>query len=94
MRYGCEALAPAFGPAARSLAKSWTQVTEAFGEVQDSAVACELLAGIARQAEGTMSTASFDALIAQETDRAAGSLARGREALDEALAAEHDLLAP
>ncbi len=92
MRYGCEALAPAFGPAARSLAKSWTQVTEAFGEVQDSAVACDLLAGIARQAAGTMSTASFETLIAHETERAVESLAKGRAALDEALAAGQDLL--
>ena len=52
------------------MAKSWTRVTEAFGEVQDSAVACELLAGIAHQAAGAVATGSFEVLIAQERARA------------------------
>ena len=87
VRYACEALTPAFGPDARAHAKSWTRVTEAFGEVQDSAVACELLAGIAHQAAGAVATGSFEVLIAQERARASEALVRGRAALDDALAA-------
>ncbi|MFZ1411035.1 MAG: CYTH and CHAD domain-containing protein [Micropruina sp.] len=87
-RYGAETLSPAFGEPAKSLARAWERVTEAFGEVQDTVVAEELLDQLSTPA----ATAGEDVqpyldLKALEVARRVAALNEGRAALVPARAA-------
>lgn len=79
VRYCAEAVAPAFGERAHAHADAWEAVTDAFGELQDSVVAREAFAGEAGDPV-------IDALLAFQIGRGGTELARGRAALEAALA--------
>ena len=80
VRYCAEAVVSAFGDRARTHAAAWEAVTDALGELQDSAVAREVFAD---QAGDPV----VDALLAFQVGRGKAELARGRAALEAALAA-------
>jgi CHAD domain-containing protein len=80
VRYCAEAVAPAFGERAHAHADAWEAVTDAFGELQDSVVAREAFADEAGDPV-------IDALLAFQIGRGGTELARGRAALEAALAA-------
>ena len=80
VRYCAEAVVSAFGDRARSHAAAWEAVTDALGELQDSVVAREAFAD---QAGDPV----VDALLAFQVGRGKAELARGRAALEAALAA-------
>lgn len=80
VRYCAEAVVAAFGDRARTHAAAWEAVTDALGELQDSVVAREVFAD---QAGDPV----VDALIAFQVGRGKAELARGRAALEAALAA-------
>lgn len=85
-RYCSEALIPAFGDPAATLAEAWEQVTEALGEHQDTVVAEAYLATEAVRAhEAGDPTEGYLALIALELRLREKSLGLGRDALDAAL---------
>ncbi|MFT4297089.1 MAG: CHAD domain-containing protein [Micropruina sp.] len=86
-RYCSEALVPAFGDPARTLAEAWEQVTEALGEHQDTVVAEAYLAteAVRARADGE-SPEGYLALIALELGLREASLGAGRAALRAALA--------
>ena len=79
-RYCAEAVQPAFGDRARDHAATWEAVTDALGELQDSVVARDAFAD---QAGDPV----VDALLAFQVGRGKAELARGRAALETALAA-------
>ena len=81
VRYCSEALEPVFGARASSHAAAWEVVTDAFGELQDSVVARATIASLSGD------SAALDALLAYQVGRGRAELARGRAALDAALAA-------
>ncbi|MFT4216433.1 MAG: CHAD domain-containing protein [Micropruina sp.] len=86
-RYCSEALTPAFGDPARTLAEAWEQVTEALGEHQDTVVAeAYLVTEAVRADEAGDSPAGYLALIALELRVREESLHAGQSALDAALA--------
>ncbi len=80
VRYCAEALVAAFGERGRTHAASWEAVTDALGELQDSAVAREAFADRAGDPV-------VDSLLAFQVGRGKAELARGRAALEAALAA-------
>lgn len=80
VRYCAEAVVSAFGDRARTHAAAWEAVTDALGELQDSAVAREVFAD---QAGDPV----VDALLAFQVGRGRAELTRGRSALEAALAA-------
>jgi CHAD domain-containing protein len=79
VRYGAEAVVAAFGDRAGAHAAAWEAVTDALGEVQDSVVARDALTDRA-------SDPVVDALLAFQVGRGQAELARGRAALESALA--------
>lgn len=86
-RYCSEALVPAFGDAADTLAEAWEQVTEALGEHQDTVVAEAYLATEAVRADEAGEPAGgYLALIALELRLREESLHTGQAALHAALA--------
>jgi CHAD domain-containing protein len=80
VRYGAEAVVAAFGDRAGAHAAAWEAVTDALGEVQDSVVARDALTDRAGDPV-------VDALLAFQVGRGQAELARGRAALESALAA-------
>ena len=85
-RYCSEALIPAFGDDARTLAEAWEQVTESFGEHQDTVVAETYLATEAvRASQADEPADGYLALIALELDLREEALHTGQRALHEAL---------
>ena len=80
-RYCSEALEPVFGSRAEEHAAAWEAVTDALGELQDSVVARATIASLAGDSTVT------GALLAYQVGRGRAELARGRKALDAALAA-------
>ena len=80
-RYCSEALEPVFGARAEEHAAAWEAVTDAFGELQDSVVARATITSLAGDSP------VLDSLLAYEVGRGRAELARGRTALDAALAA-------
>lgn len=85
-RYGSEALVAAFGEEARTLVEGWKQVTEAFGDVQDSVVAQQAIGDLALAAiEDGLPWAPFDELQHREEKVRREALARGIDALGPAL---------
>lgn len=80
-RYCSEALEPVFGNRASDHAAAWEAVTDAFGELQDSVVARATITQLASDSP------VLDSLLAYEVGRGRAELARGRAALDAALAA-------
>ncbi|MFT3832341.1 MAG: CHAD domain-containing protein [Micropruina sp.] len=81
-RYCSEALIPAFGDPAKTLAEAWEEVTEALGEFQDTVVAEAYLATAAVHAsEAGESPSGYLALIALELRQRDEALQRGRSAL-------------
>ncbi len=85
-RYCSEALVPAFGDDAELLADAWEQVTEAFGEHQDTVVAETYLATEAVNARQAGEPADgYLALIALELGLREESLHTGQAALHRAL---------
>ena len=80
VRYCAEAVVAAFGDRARAHAAAWEAVTDALGEVQDSVVARKAFADRAGDPV-------VDALLAFQVGRGRAELARGRAALESALAA-------
>ncbi len=87
VRYCTEALAVAFGPQAEARAERWTEVTEAYGVLQDTVVADDLLDHLehAARAEGEPSN-TWGLLRDVEHDRRQAALVEGAVALDAALA--------
>lgn len=86
VRYCTEALVQAFGPEMAARAKRWTEVTEAFGTLQDAVVARELLAQVAALAEAAGEpTRTYGVLADAQQDRAHAALEEGRTALAGAL---------
>lgn len=86
VRYCTEALAEAFGPEMAELAKRWTEVTEAFGTLQDAVVARALLTEVsALAAAAGEPTRTYRVLADVQRDRARAALEEGRTALAEAL---------
>ncbi len=79
VRYCAEAIVPAFGDRAKDHARAWETVTDALGELQDSAVARDAFAD-------QVGDPVVDALLAFEVGRGTAELARGRAALEAALA--------
>lgn len=85
-RYCSEALVGAFGDEAKTRAGAWERVTEAFGEVQDTVVAEQMLirhAAAALAADEPVQT--YLSLEGVELAQRAESLATGRRVLAEAL---------
>ncbi len=69
-RYACEAVAPALGEDAARAAEAWEQVTEAFGEVQDSVVAEQWLHDLGHLAAGAgEETYTYGVLVGREEAR-------------------------
>lgn len=88
VRYCTEALVGAFGPDMRAVADRWTEVTEAFGTLQDAVVARELLAEVGALADAAGEpTRTYRVLADVQDDRADAALAEGREAVAVALQA-------
>lgn len=86
-RYCSEALVPAFGDPAETLAEAWEAVTEALGEYQDTVVAETYLATEAVHArDDGEPTEGYLALISLELGLREEALHAGRAALDAALA--------
>lgn len=84
-RYGAESLTDAFGEPAERLAKAWEAVTEAFGEVQDTVVAEELLQRFTTAAAASGEDVQpYRALAELEERRRSEALAEGRLALKQA----------
>lgn len=87
VRYCTEALVRAFGPDMKRVAQRWTEVTEAFGTLQDAAVARELLDEVGALAEAAGEpTETYGVLADIQDDRAAAALAEGKVAVLAALA--------
>ncbi len=86
VRYCSEALVPAFGEGAKGLVRAWEQVTEAFGEVQDTVVAEQVISDLAWEAvEAGHPREAFDELLHDQQQLRRDALARGIEALGVAL---------
>jgi len=89
VRYCTEARRGAFGADMAARAGRWTEVTEAFGTLQDAVVARGLLRALERDAAASGEpTRTWDVLRDIQRDRATAALAEGRRALTRALAAE------
>lgn len=87
VRYCTEALVDAFGPAMREVAQRWTDVTEAFGTLQDAVVAHDLLAEVASLADAAGEPlTTYRVLADAQDDRAETALAEGKRVVLEALA--------
>lgn len=85
-RYCSEALVKAFGAPAKELAEAWEKVTEAFGEVQDTVVAQQVIGEMAWEAvRAGLPRAPFDELQHDQEERRREALARGMTVLDDAL---------
>lgn len=85
-RYCSEALAGAFGEPAKSLVTAWEQVTEAFGEVQDTVVAQQVIGDLAWEAEQAgLPRTAFDELAHDQEQLRREALLRGIEALADAV---------
>ena len=86
VRYGWEALVPAFGEAAQDPAEAWEQVTEALGGMQDAVVALEHLRGLLVAAEEVGEPIlTYGVLIGRELDAEERAAAAGERAMDDAL---------
>lgn len=89
VRYCCEALVPAYGDDADEAAERWEAVTEALGDVQDTVVAHETLGHLGAEASALGEPVEVYAVLqARQLDKRAASLAAGRKAVEEALAAD------
>ena len=85
-RYCSEGLVDEFGAGAKSLAKAWEKVTEAFGAVQDSVVAEQVIVREAAKAQQSGEpTDTYLVLEAGELALREQALQRGRENLAAAL---------
>lgn len=81
-RYAGDALADVFGEPAEALAAAYTQVTEAFGELQDSVVSAARLRTLAHLADAAgESTVTYWHLVELEREHAAAQEEAGRAAL-------------
>lgn len=88
VRYCTESLVDAFGAGMAERALRWTEVTEAFGTLQDAVVAGALIAEVEALAEAAGEpTRTYRVLEDVQEDRAAAALAEGREELVVALQA-------
>lgn len=89
MRYACEAVAPAFAPAVAT-AKAWEDVTESFGDLQDSAVARDRLRDVAAIAEQHGESAfTYGVLFGQEITRSSFDLSTSEAAVQHANSKSH-----
>ncbi|HHU39523.1 MAG TPA: CYTH and CHAD domain-containing protein [Propionibacterium sp.] len=80
VRYACEALADAI-PGLAEEAELWEEVTESLGELQDTAVAAELIADVARRAGADPDTGVWRVLRDAQADRRTAAFAAGQLAL-------------
>ncbi|MEA4943082.1 MAG: CYTH and CHAD domain-containing protein [Propionicimonas sp.] len=88
VRYGAEALVGVLGERAQAHAALWEAVTDALGQVQDSVVARATVTRLAAEpAVQGGEAGAFTSLLAHHAERGRLHLARGRQALEEALAA-------
>ena len=86
VRYGWEALVPAFGEAAQEPAEAWERVTEELGGMQDAVVALEHLRGLLAAAEEAGEPdLTYGVLIGRELDAEERAAAAGERAMDDAL---------
>lgn len=80
VRYATEAMADAV-PGTDADVAAWEDVTEALGELQDTAVASDLIAQVARSASADPDTSVWRVLHDAQADRRAAALVEGRQAL-------------
>ena len=80
VRYATEAMADAVSGTDADVA-AWEAVTEALGELQDTAVASDLIAQVARGASADPGTGVWRVLRDAQADRRAAALVEGRQAL-------------
>lgn len=84
MRYACEAVAPAFADASAT-ARAWEEVTESFGDLQDSAVAQDRLRELAAIAHQHGESAfTYGVLYGREVTRSGFDLSTSEAALHQA----------
>ncbi|MDO5533988.1 MAG: CYTH and CHAD domain-containing protein [Propionibacteriaceae bacterium] len=87
VRYATEAMVGAL-PDLEPEASAWEDVTEALGELQDSAVARDLIAQVARSASEDPTQAPWAVLTRTQDERGAAARAEGRVALAAVLDAD------
>ena len=80
VRYATEAMADAI-PGLDAEVVAWEDVTEALGELQDTAVAGELIVTVAREASADPDAGVWRVLRDAQLDRRTAALAQGRAAL-------------
>ena len=80
VRYACEAMADAV-PGLDDEVSLWEDVTEALGELQDTAVASDLIAQVARQAGADPDSGVWRVLRDAQADRRKAAFAEGQLAL-------------
>lgn len=85
VRYASEAMVGAFGADLEAEAEAWEAVTEAYGTLQDTAVASALIDEVAAAID-TAADPLWAALRHAQADRGAAAFDEGARALDEALA--------
>lgn len=85
-RYGTEAVAAVLPDQGAVQLAAWTAVTTAFGELQDSVLAQQLLADLIWQTESAPELAVLEGLRRAEDARARQALSAGRDAVIAALA--------
>lgn len=84
VRYASEAMADAV-PGVAAEVRTWENVTETLGELQDTAVATDLVIRVAREAGADPGAGVWKVLQDAQADRRAAALSDGRQALAEAL---------